>query len=261
MNIAPSTSATKRNDYPTSDGKPMAETDFHRDLMVELIQTLQRFFALLSRVYVSGNLLIFYEEGNRRQHISPDVFVVRGVEKRQRENYLIWEEGRGPQLVIELTSSSTQHEDQRTKLNLYQNVLRVREYFLFDPFGDYLDPLLKGYRLRQGVYHPIRQRQNRFPSQVLGLHLERNGTSLRLWDPRTGAWLLTPAEVLEQERQRADQAQQRAEHATQQAEEARRRAARLGELSRKARRGLASPEELVELERLEDAPFLPESLP
>ncbi len=230
MNVAPSTAATRRNNYPTSDGKPMAETELHRDLMIELIQTLQWFFREVLRVCVSGNLLIFYEEGNRR-HVSPDLFVVRGVEKRQRENYLVWEEGRGPQLVIELTSSSTRNEDQRTKLTLYQNVLRVREYFLFDPFGDYLDPQLQGYRLRQRVYRPIRQRQNRLPSQVLGLHLEQSGTRLRLWDPRTGAWLLTPAE----------------------------RTARLAELSRRARRGLASPEELAELDQLEEESLPPQT--
>ncbi len=253
MNAVPSTAMRQRNDYPTSDGKPLAETDRHRILMLELIETLQRFFALLSRVYVSGNLLIFYEQGNRRRHVSPDVFVVRGVEKRERENYLVWEERKSPQLVIELTSSSTRHEDQRTKFNLYQDVLKVREYFLFDPFGDYLDPPLQGYRLRQGVYQPIRRRHNRLASQVLGLHLERHGTSLRLWNPETGAWLLTPGEALEQERRRAEQA-------TQEAKEVKGRANRLAELGRKARQGLASQEELAELQRLEDSLLPPEPL-
>lgn len=189
----------------------MAETERHRDLMIELIKTLQVFFALVRRVCVSGNLLMYYQQGNRRRHVSPDVFVVRGVEKRERENYLVWEEKRGPQLVIELTSASTRHEDQRTKFNLYQNILKVREYFLFDPFGDYLDPPLQGYRLRRGLYQPISRRQNRLPSQVLGLHLEQNGSSLRLWDPRTEAWLLTPEESLEQARQRMEQAEKEVE--------------------------------------------------
>jgi len=189
----------------------MAETERHRDLMFELIKTLQVFFALVPRVCVSGNLLIFYQRGNRRRHVAPDVFVVRGVEKRERENYLVWEEKRGPQLVIELTSSSTRHEDQLTKFNLYQNILKVREYFLFDPFGDYLDPQLQGYRLRGGLYQPIPRRQNRLPSQVLGLHLEQNGPSLRLWDSRTGIRLPTPDETLELARQRVEHADQEIE--------------------------------------------------
>jgi hypothetical protein len=70
--------------------------------MAALIDMLRAYFAG-QRVYVSGNLLIFYEEGNRRRHISPDVFVVRGVENYQRPNYLIWEEGRAPEVAIELT--------------------------------------------------------------------------------------------------------------------------------------------------------------
>src|SRR6184192_2667660 len=78
------------NDYPTSDGKPMAETDYHRVLMIELIHTLDEFFAPVPDVYVSGNLLVFYEKGNKRRHVSPDVFVVHGVEKAYRPNYLMW---------------------------------------------------------------------------------------------------------------------------------------------------------------------------
>ena len=66
-----------RNGYPTSDGKPMAETDWHRDLMLALIQTLKAYHEAQRRVYVSGNLLLFYERGNRRRHLSPDVFVVK----------------------------------------------------------------------------------------------------------------------------------------------------------------------------------------
>src|SRR5262249_40880572 len=145
----------------------------------EVIETLDDHHAGDPRVYVSGNLLVYYERGNRRKHVSPDVFLVRGVPKRRRINYLIWEEGRGPQVVIELTSSSTRKEDQQTKLALYRDVLKVREYFLFDPFGDYLTPQLQGYRLRGGVYRPIRPVNGRLPSQVLGQHLEAHGEVLR----------------------------------------------------------------------------------
>src|SRR6266851_3070203 len=96
-----------RNGYPTSDGKPMAETDWHRILMTALIQTLDAWYAKNKKVYVSGNLLIFYEQGNKRKHVSPDVFVVKGVAKNPRPNFLVWEEKKAPDVVIELTSSST----------------------------------------------------------------------------------------------------------------------------------------------------------
>src|SRR5437763_6227787 len=92
--------------YPTSDGRPMAETDLHRDLMVNLIQILEYFFLNKPMVYVSGNLLIYFVPGNRRKHISPDVFVVFGVAKKKRDYYLAWEEGKYPSVVIEITSKS-----------------------------------------------------------------------------------------------------------------------------------------------------------
>jgi Uma2 family endonuclease len=194
-------------DYPTSDGKPMAETDWHRDLMVELIHTLKAFYATQPLVYVSGNLLLFYEQGNRRRHVSPDVFVVKGVPKHDRPNYLVWRERKAPDLVIEITSSSTRREDVRKKFDLYQDILRVREYFLFDPDADYLDPPQQGYRLARGRYTPIRPVAGRLRSRVLGLHLERNERQLRLYDPETERWLPTPQERETQ----AEEARRRAE--------------------------------------------------
>ncbi len=192
-------------DYPTSDGKPMAETDWHRDLMVALIQTLSSYYAAESEVYVSGNLLVFYEPGNRRRHLSPDVFVVKGVPKHQRPNYLIWEEGKGPEVVIELTSQSTRDEDVEVKYELYQDVLRVPEYFLFDPLGEYLRPQLQGYRLRRGQYESITPVKGRLPSKVLGLHLEGHDRELRLFDPTTKQWLPAPDEARQAAEERADQ--------------------------------------------------------
>src|SRR5262245_26150699 len=96
----PRTSTPRRRrevDYPTSDGKPMAETDLHRRRMADSIDSLDDYFANEPQVYVSGNLLLYYERGNRRKHVSPDVFVVRGVPKLPlRDHYLLWEEGKGP---------------------------------------------------------------------------------------------------------------------------------------------------------------------
>ena len=181
--------------YPTRDGKPMAETDVHLLLMLTIIPTLRHFFRSLPFVYVGGNMLMFYERGNKRKHVSPDVFVVRGVPKRQRDNYLIWEEGMAPQVVMEFTSKSTRDEDTRKMLALYRDVLKVKEYFLFDPRNEYLEPSLQGHRLRGGQYVRIKPIAGRLPSRELGLHLERAGSELRLWNPETGQWLPTPDEA------------------------------------------------------------------
>jgi Uma2 family endonuclease len=185
-----------RNGYPTADGRPMAETDWHRILMTVLIGTLEARYAKNEMVYVSGNLLIFYEPGNKRKHVAPDVFVVKGVKKHRRPNFLVWEEGKAPDVVIELTSKITRMEDQKKKYRLYQDVFHTKEYFLFDPYGDYLRPTLQGYRLVRRKYHPIPALQTRLPSQVLDLHLERDGKDLRLFDPAAREWLATPAENL-----------------------------------------------------------------
>ena len=80
----------------------MAESDLHRDEMIRTIQTLQDAFADRADVYVSGNLLLYYEEGNPRASVAPDVFVVRGVEKKQRPVYKLWEERAGPSVVFEV---------------------------------------------------------------------------------------------------------------------------------------------------------------
>ncbi len=190
MATAPRPTTNRTIDYPTGDGKPMAETDVHRDDMMDLIQTLKDHFAREAMTYVSGNLLLFYEEGNRRKHISPDVFVVRGVKNHDRDNYLVWKEGKGPDVVIEITSKTTMREDTQKQSWLYRDVLQVPEYFQFDPTEDYLKPPLQGFRLVGGDYVPIEPVAGRLPSQILGLHLERDGKELRLYNPATGSRLL-----------------------------------------------------------------------
>ncbi len=193
-------------EYPTGDGKPMAETEVHLNDMMDVIQTLQDYYAEEPRVHVGGNLLLYYEEGNRRKHVSPDVFVTLEIDKEPpRDYYLVWVEGKAPDVVIEITSKSTRREDRKKKLEIYRDVLKVPEYFLFDPTQDYLKPPLQGFRLIGGEYVGIEPTAGRVPSNVLALHLERDGKELRLFDPATGARLRTPREraaAAEADRQR-----------------------------------------------------------
>ncbi|HEY8461317.1 MAG TPA: Uma2 family endonuclease [Blastocatellia bacterium] len=174
--------------YPESDGKPMAETDVHRQLLSDLVFTLETFFQKQPDVYVSGNLLIYYVEGNPKKRIAPDVFVARGIKKRRRRIYKLWEEGVAPQVVIELTSRQTWREDLQEKWRLYEQ-LGVEEYFIFDPEYDYLDDPLVGYRLKDGKYKIMNARDRRLRSKVLGLELVDTGETLRLFDPGSGRFL------------------------------------------------------------------------
>src|SRR6516162_1618280 len=203
-------------DYPTTDGQPMAETPLHMRIMWDLIQTLIAWFASDSMVYIWGNMFLYYEEGDASKNVSPDVMVIKGVAKDKfRDTFKVWEEGgKTPNAIIEVTSKGTSENDEVDKFYLYQDVLRVEEYFLFDPRAEYLKPPLKGFRLVKGKYQPIKALAGRLPSKVLGLHLERSGQELRLYDPRTGVWLPTPAEArtrAEAERVEAAEACARAE--------------------------------------------------
>lgn len=193
--------------YPVSDGKPTAETEKHRDLMIYFITALQDHFAESPEVYISGNNFLYWQEGVRKAVVSPDVCVVFGVEKRQRDLYKLWEEGQPPAVVFEFTSRKTRTEDIYDKLPVYEKVLRVPEYFLFDPTGDYLSPPLQGFRLQGGEYAAMEMTGNRLHSEQLELDLVWEGETVRLFDPKTGEWLRTPAE----EFQRANQAEQRAQ--------------------------------------------------
>jgi Uma2 family endonuclease len=185
----------KAIDYPTGDGKPLAETPTHRDNLLGLIEVLRRHFAGAADVYISGNMMLYYVEGDKRRHVSPDVFLVRGIRgANDRDAYFVWEEGKGPDFVVEFTSRSTRREDLRTKFELYRDVLHVQEYFLFDPKQEYLKPSMQGFRLVDGEYAAIEPVEGRLPSVVTGLHLERDGTTLRLFDPAAGRRVPTPAE-------------------------------------------------------------------
>src|SRR2546426_1008876 len=84
----------------------------------------------------------------------------------------------------------------QTLIDWYADDLKVPEYFLFDPKGEWIKTKLRGFRLRDGEYEEIEAVDGRLPSKVLGLHLEAVGDELRLWDPKTQKYLLTPDEQL-----------------------------------------------------------------
>ncbi len=197
MSIIPKTSRPDDIDYPDSDGRPVAETPVHRDNLLVSVQLLQSWFAHDPMVYVSGNMFLYYERGNRYRALAPDVFVVLGVPRdKRRRSYKIWEEdGHAPDMVIEVTSLSSKEEDVDDKFDVYRDLLHVREYFLFDPYSEYLDPSLQGHRLIDGEYRPIEAVAGRLPSEIAGLHLERSGLDLRFYDPAKRAWLPTRQEL------------------------------------------------------------------
>lgn len=180
--------------YPESDGKPMGESDVHIAEIIRLRELLKRFYAGQT-VYVSANLLVFYEQGNPKKFVVPDVFVVKGVQPGDRKSYKIWIERRPPDTIIEVTSRKTKKKDMVDKPALYHR-LGVAEYFLFDPTQEYLDPPLQGHRLIGDRYEPIAvDAAGALVSQQLGLRLRAEGGHAMLYRLDTGERLLTDTEA------------------------------------------------------------------
>jgi Uma2 family endonuclease len=193
--------------YPESDGKPMAETDAHIDQIIDLRKALQAYYRDNPMVYVSGNIFIYYLENDTREQVSPDLFVAKGVHNHKRRYYQVWVEGKAPDFVLEVTSKNTKADDLNYKYELYEQILKVPEYFLFDPAGKYLHPPLQGYRLVSGRYSPVTEIAGRLHSEELKLELHvehglleeipESTWVLRIYDPLTGEMLLTVGELEE----------------------------------------------------------------
>lgn len=181
-------------EYPTSDGQPMAETTLHRKVMSHTIGALERRYAGVPDVWVGGNLLLYYQQGNPKKCVAPDVLLVQGVAKRDRDIYLLWEE-KPPALIFEITSKKTRREDTDSKPSLYER-LGVTELVLFDPYGEYLKPRLQGYRLERGRYRPISPNgDGSLDLQTVGVTVRPEGERLRLMDTASGEKLLWEEEI------------------------------------------------------------------
>lgn len=186
-------------DYPSSDGKPMTESEAQFLPLTYTALALREHFKQRDDVYVGANMFLYYEENNPRAVVAPDVFVVIGAPKRLRDSYLLWNEPKGPDFVLEITSRSTRHEDQGRKKRVYAS-LGINEYFLFDPTGDYLRGRLQGFVLRRGRYErlPVVRLAHGEPSlrsDAVGLHLVVRGETLRLFDPERGRDLFSYSEL------------------------------------------------------------------
>lgn len=212
--MATGTSA-KAIDYPSGDGEPMAETWIHVRAIIWLHQALEDIFRDRSDVFVASDIFWYWEEGNPAARISPDVMVVLGVrprDPRERRSFFSWEEGGAvPAVVFEMASRSTVDEDLGPKFWRYEE-LGVREYFLFDPEGTHLVPVLQGFRLNRSAYRRILMTNGELESE-LGFRMRVEDTMLRLIDSRTGQPIPTRSEAAQAAQAAAEAAQAAAEAA------------------------------------------------
>ena len=179
--------------YPESDGQPMAETPRHQQVMIDFMDILRRHFRKVPEVYIGGNMLLYYEEGNPRKSVSPDVFMVRGVSKKELRVYKTWEQHPTLDFVLEVASPSTVRKDLGEKKELYANVLKVKEYYIYDPYHE-IEPSFIGFHLVGDIYEEIGFVEGRLPSETLGLELGEHEDTLRLYDAMNGTWLPTSDE-------------------------------------------------------------------
>ena len=157
-------------ELPYSDGDPM-ESERHILQMQLLMDTLRTHWADRD-VFIGGNMFVYFslQQVRNRDFRGSDFFVVLDVPRGERKSWVIWEEGKGPDVVIELLSESTAEEDRGRKMRVYQDWLRVPEYYWYDPFS----AEWAGFKLSNRQYTPLApDEQGRLTSDSLGLLLTR----------------------------------------------------------------------------------------
>ncbi len=207
------------------DGIPMA-TYRHKLQMDLLVYPVNTWLVLgQGEGFVGGNMFVYFSPDQvlNQDYRGPDVFVVKAVPARERKAWVCWQEGKGPDVVIELLSASTAQRDKTEKKLIYQNQLRVPEYFWYDPFNP---QDLAGFSLQSGNYTPIAPTpQGGLISQQLNLTLVRWAGQFQTVDAIWLRWATLSGELLPTDQELAIAAQQQAEVAQQQAATAQQQAA------------------------------------
>jgi Uma2 family endonuclease len=206
--------------FPDSDldsNEPPLETDLHLRQIILLIQCLESYWKDRNDFYASGNITIYYSPRQRKSEDfrGPDFFVVLNTEKKMRKSWVVWQEdGKYPNLIIEILSSSTANTDRNLKKEIYQDTFRTPNYFWFDP--DSLE--FVGFNLVNGEYQPIQPNERGWLwSKQLGLYLGIYERQLRFFTSED-ILIPTPEELAQQESERAALEAQRADNEAQRAE-------------------------------------------
>ncbi|NEQ99256.1 MAG: Uma2 family endonuclease [Cyanothece sp. SIO2G6] len=203
---------------PYSDELTM-ETDQPVRQMLLLTSCLDWLWQDRNDFFASGNLTIYFnpKQIKSQDFRGPDFFVVLDTERRIRKSWVVWEEdGKYPNVIVEILSDGMAKTDRETKKEIYQNTFRTPEYFWFDP--NTLE--FKGFLLMGGRYEPIEPNATgQCWSRQLELFLGVEGRSLRFFTP-DGTLVPTPAEAATQAQRVAQQAQQAAQQAQQDMQQA-----------------------------------------
>lgn len=195
--------------------EPEMESSLHSAQLSLLVSCLEWWWRTRQDFFIGDNLTIYFsrQQLKNRDFRGPDFFLVKQTQRQPRKSWVVWEEdGKYPDLIIELLSDSTADIDRGLKKNLYQDRFRTHEYFWFSP--DTLE--FAGFRLVSQRYQPITPTtQGLLWSEALDLFLGIDSGKLRYFQPN-GQLVPTPEEDALAAQQRADEAQQRAERLAEQ---------------------------------------------
>ena len=213
--------------YPSEDGKPIAASDYHLRLLIWTLQALEAHFAQNPEVYITGDIMMYYREGDPRKSISPDVLVCFGINPKLRLTYKTWEEGKAPDFVMEFSSKTTYDKDLSEKMDVYAS-LGIQNYFLYDAEGLYLPSPMMGFNLVDGEYVAVSaDERGGFRASALNLDFHIRDGEIAIYDPIADEWLQTRAERTEIAEARTEIAEARAETAEAEAAQLREELARL----------------------------------
>ena len=144
---------------------------------------------------------------DKRRARYPDLLVAFDVDPARyaaNNGYVVSEQGKPPDFVLEVASPSTADADLNEKRDYYATI-GVREYWRFDRTGEHYGARLYGERLTDGRWAAIPI--DELPggelqgySAALGVYLRGESEDLVFYDPATGR----PIASFESERARAD---------------------------------------------------------
>jgi Uma2 family endonuclease len=182
--------------------EPEMESSLHYMQLALLVGCLELLWQDRSDFFIGANLTIYFSRQQLKSHDfrGPDFFLIRNTECKPRKSWVVWEEdGKYPDLIIELLSDSTATTDRALKKELYQTRFHTPEYFWFSP--ETLE--FQGFRLIGQQYEAIQpNNQGWLWSEVLDLFLGVHDHQLRYFKA-AGQLIPTPIEAANQAQEAA----------------------------------------------------------
>jgi Uma2 family endonuclease len=230
--LSPQETLPTMYDLPSEDPEESGVPDEFHNFQPELLRlTFQPPTHDLDQIFTGSDLNLYYDSRHPNWYKRPDWFGVLNVSRLYQErdlrlSYVVWQEGVNPFVAIELLSPGTEQEDlgktlrevnqPPTKWQVYEQILRIPYYFVFNRYTDEF----QAFGLVLDRYQPL-------PITTQGVWLEAAQLGLGLWQgnyhgvdrlwlrwcDQNGNWILTPEEqeryIAQQERQNAEEERQK----------------------------------------------------